>query len=158
MRHDASNTGQSPIAAHYYGDKPWSYATGNSIFSTPVIGGDGTVYVGSADDYFYAVSPSGKLDWRLKTGHLIDSAAVLGNDGAPASSTVTFGSGDEYIYHLRTGPGSLPAQQRILWRYKAPKPTSADQQVSWWEGNVELSPNGSLLAGNTGGGAFALHP
>ena len=51
MRHDQRNTGESPIVARYTGDRPWSYATGKAIFSTPVLGGDGTVYVGSADGY-----------------------------------------------------------------------------------------------------------
>ena len=30
--------------------------------------------------------------------------------------------------------------------------------MAWWEGNVELAPGGDLLAGNTGGAAFDLHP
>ena len=158
MRHDALNSGESPIAARYYGDKPWSYATGNSIFSTPVIGGDGTVYVGSADDYFYAVSRSGKLEWRFKTGNVIDSAASVGRGGTAGSSVVTFGSGDGYLYQLRTAPTNLSPDRRVLWRYKAPRSQSAGQQVSWWEGNVELTHDGTLLAGNTGGAAFALHP
>lgn len=159
MRHDERNTGESPIVAHYSGDRPWSFATAKAVFSTPVLGGDGTIYVGSADGYFYAISPSGKLLWRYKTGDLIDSAAVLGRSStATHSATVTFGSGDEYLYQLRTEPTDLPAAQRLVWRYKAPKSLTAGQTVAWWEGNVELAPGGNLLAGNTGGAAFALHP
>lgn len=159
MRHDERNTGESPIGARYTGDRPWSYATGKAIFSTPVLGGNGTVYVGSADGYLYAISRSGTPIWRYRTGNLIDSAAVLGRATAMTHSpTVTFGSGDEYLYQLRTEPTSLSAAQRLVWRYKAPSSLTAGQKVAWWEGNVELAPGGDLLAGNTGGAAFALHP
>ena len=34
MRHDTANTGRSPIAARWHGDRPWSFATGRGIFST----------------------------------------------------------------------------------------------------------------------------
>ena len=157
MRHDQRNTGDSSIVARYHGDAPWSFTTGSGIFSTPVIGGNGTVYFGSADTYFYAVSPSGRLVWKFKTGNIIDSAAVLGRTGTGAT-TVTFGSGDGYVYQLRSATSGSAATDRVIWRYQVPKGGSAAQSVSWWEGNVELAPDGTLLAGNTGGGAFALHP
>ncbi|HZM55903.1 MAG TPA: PQQ-binding-like beta-propeller repeat protein [Acidimicrobiales bacterium] len=156
MRHDERNTGASPIVASYHGDVPWSFQTDKGIFLSAVIGGDGTVYFGSADTHFYAVSPSGKLVWRFKTGNVIDSAAVLGRSSAGAT-TVTFGSGDGNLYQLRTGTTGKSAD-RVLWHYQAPASHSAGQQVSWWEGNVELATDGTLLAGNTGGDAFALHP
>ena len=60
MRHDSRNTGVSPIVGRYRGDRPWAFRTGRGIFSTPVIGGDGTVYVGSADTYFYAIAADGQ--------------------------------------------------------------------------------------------------
>src|SRR5205807_4767483 len=41
MRHDPRNTGASPIAARYGGDRPWVFKTGRGVFSTPVIAGDG---------------------------------------------------------------------------------------------------------------------
>ncbi len=82
MRHDSRNTRLSPIVARYHGDRPWVFQpwvfqTGRGIFSTPVIGADGTIYVGSADSYFYAIAPDGRLRWRLKTGGLIDAAGAL---------------------------------------------------------------------------------
>src|ERR1700683_5287207 len=75
MRRDDRNTASSPIVADWYGDRPWQFRTGKGIFSTPVVGGDGTIYIGSADTWFYAISPRGKLEWKFKTGNLIDSAA-----------------------------------------------------------------------------------
>ena len=159
MRHDQANTGESPIVAHYDGGKPWSFPTGNSIFSTPVIGGHGTVYVGSADHSFYAISSAGHLAWKFETGNLIDSAAVLGQPASAGGPVpVTVGSGDDFLYKLRTSPADLSPAARVVWKYQAPPPPSAGQKVSWWEGNVEMGYGGTLLAGNTGGAAYALHP
>ena len=79
MRRDSRNTAESPIRGRYRsGEKPWAFKTGRGIFSTPVIGDDGTVYVGSADGNFYALGEDGEPAWRFKTDGIIDAAAALG--------------------------------------------------------------------------------
>ena len=149
MRHDPQNTGRSPIRGRYEaGRRPWSYTTGKGVFSTPVVGADGTVYAGSADTWFYALGSRGRLRWRFKTGEIIDSAAVLGR------GHVTFGSGDEYVYRLRTGRGR---PRRPVWRFRATRRPAQGQLVNWWEGNVAMGPGGVLYAGNTGGAEYALN-
>ncbi len=156
MRHDPRNTGLSSIVGRYRGDRPWTFRTGRGIFSTPVIGGDGTIYVGSADTYFYAIAPDGKLRWRLKTGGIIDAAAALSAyDRRLHSAPLTFGSADARLYHLTTPPRGRP---RILWKFRATVPPVKAQRVDWWEGNVAVGPGGNLYAGNTGGTAYALSP
>src|SRR5690242_4099279 len=152
MRHDRRNTGQSSIVSRYHGDRPWAFRTGKGIFSTAVIGGDRTIYVGSADTWFYAIAPSGRRRWRFRTGNIIDSAAVVG------PQSVTFGSGDEFLYQLRTDRRHLSHDERVLWKYRATERCTAGQVVSWWEGNVELGLDGTLFAGNTGGCAYAINP
>jgi len=52
MRRDSRNTASSPVRDRYLGGRPWAFATKRGIFSTPVIGGDNTIYVGSADRNF----------------------------------------------------------------------------------------------------------
>ncbi|HEY2636369.1 MAG TPA: PQQ-binding-like beta-propeller repeat protein, partial [Solirubrobacteraceae bacterium] len=125
-------------------DRPWSFRTGKGIFSTPVVGGDGTVYVGSADRTFYALGPRGRVRWRRRTGGIIDAAAAL------SRGTVTFGSGDERLYHVRT------RDHRVLWTFRPTLPPAGGQTVRWWEGNVAVGPNGDLYAGNTGGAAYRI--
>ena len=54
------------------------------------IRGDGTVYVGSADHYFYALRPDGRLLWRFRNRGIIDSVggdwpASQEASGAPRS-------------------------------------------------------------------------
>jgi outer membrane protein assembly factor BamB len=147
MRHDRFNTGRSPIRARYHpGDRPWAFATGKGVFSTPIVDRNETVYAGSADTYFYAIR-TGRPRWIFKTGEIIDSAGVLGRGG-----TVTFGSGDEHIYRLRSGTG------RLVWSFRATRKPAQGQLVDWWEGNVTMGPGGILYAGNTGGAEYALNP
>ncbi|HWE32236.1 MAG TPA: PQQ-binding-like beta-propeller repeat protein [Solirubrobacteraceae bacterium] len=156
MRHDSRNTGASESVADYFGDRPWAFATGRGIFSTPVLGGDGSVYVGSGDTYFYALGSDGRLRWRIKTGGLIDAAGALSAfDSTLGSAPLTFGSADEKLYHVTTPAHGRP---RIVWTYRASVPPVAGQRVDWWEGNVAVGPGGVLYAGNTGGTAYAIRP
>ena len=39
----------------------WRYKTHAAVYSSPAIGTDGTIYVGSDDGYLYAVNASGNL-------------------------------------------------------------------------------------------------
>ena len=157
MRHDTRNTGHSEIAGRWHGDRPWSFATGRGIFSTAVIGADDTVYIGSADGVFYALDARGRPRWRLRTGGIIDAAGAISRfDTRLGTAPLTFGSGDERLYHVRTDRGSLPRSRRILWTYRATRRPATAQLVNWWEGNVGLAPDGTIMAGNTGGAAYAL--
>ncbi len=45
------------------GTLKWSYATGGGIYSSPAVGPDGTIYVGSRDFSLYAINPDGTLKW-----------------------------------------------------------------------------------------------
>jgi len=69
------------------------FRTRKGVFSSPVIDGDGTTYVGSADRTFYAIDRDGSLKWKFSTGEIIDSAALLDDEGR-----VIFGSGDGTLY------------------------------------------------------------
>ena len=51
-------------------EKKWAFKTGKGVRSSPAIGSDGTIYVGSDDDNLYAINPDGS-----KNGH---SKQVIG--------------------------------------------------------------------------------
>jgi outer membrane protein assembly factor BamB len=68
---------------------------GNAFHSSPAIGQNGTIYVGSADGCLYAVNPDGSLEWRFLTGDVVRSSPAIGADG-----TVHVGSYDDYLYAL----------------------------------------------------------
>ena len=75
----------------------WKYDTGIDAYSSPAIGADGTIYVGSRYDYdanyLSAINPDGTRKWRYKTGDTIGSSPAIGNDG-----TIYFGSKDNYLH------------------------------------------------------------
>ncbi|MEI6634770.1 MAG: PQQ-binding-like beta-propeller repeat protein, partial [Chlamydiota bacterium] len=79
--HDARHTGQSEYAGPSWPALSWSYKTGYDIESSPAIGSDGRVYVGSLDNRLYAVGSGGSLAWTYLTGDYVESSPALGSDG-----------------------------------------------------------------------------
>ncbi len=71
------------------GTLKWTFQTGpdHAIFSSPVVGRNGMIYIGStnldapADSTFYAVSPEGKQIWFNSIGDEMEASPVIGNNG-----------------------------------------------------------------------------
>jgi PKD repeat protein len=62
------------------GAQLWNFETDWGAISTPTIDQTGTVYIGSRENYLYAINPDGTEKWRHLAGDLI-SSSVAGNDG-----------------------------------------------------------------------------
>ncbi len=74
----------------------WKVPTG-LVLSSPAVGGDGTVFVGSIDGNFYAIDgKKGTLKWKYGVGAAINSSPAIGSDG-----TVYFAADDGNLYALR---------------------------------------------------------
>ncbi len=75
----------------------WKFKTNGDVDSSPAIGLDGTVYVGSDDGNLYALNPeTGEEVWRFPAGAEVRSSPAVAPDG-----TIYFGSADGYFYALR---------------------------------------------------------
>src|SRR5579871_1382198 len=98
FRHDALHTAANPIAPPASPAVKWVFETGGQVWSSPSIGLDGTVYVGSLDHKLYAVSPEGKLLWDFETMAYVFSSPAIAGDG-----TVYFSSVDGHLYAVRNG-------------------------------------------------------
>jgi len=81
------------VAVNPNGTIKWIYSTGDYIYSDPAISDDGTIYVGSDDNYLYAINPNGTLKWRYKTGSHIKAPVSIAEDG-----TIYAPSYDDYLY------------------------------------------------------------
>ncbi len=94
---DMRRTGQSPYDTSWNpGQLEWSFKTLGNLSMQPVIGTDGTIYLGDDEGYIYAVSPQGESLWRFRLSQdsLLTSPAI-GLDG-----TVYISSFDGNIYAL----------------------------------------------------------
>ncbi len=59
----------------------WVFKSGSEFNATPAIGSDGTIYVGSTNDNFYAINPDGTEKWSINYGTWTASATAIGPDG-----------------------------------------------------------------------------
>ncbi len=84
-----------PDKYHTDGELIWRFQTGNTIYSSPAIGSDGTIYFGSNDNNIYALSPDGTKKWNITTGGSVRSSPAIGSDGC-----VYIGSNDNYLYKI----------------------------------------------------------
>lgn len=109
-----------------------------SNYSSPAIGPDGTIYVGSQDDYLYAVNPDSSLKWRFNAGGVVRSSPAVGADG-----TIYVGSYSNSLYALNPADGS------VKWSF----PT---------HGNIASSPaiaaDGTIIFGSCDDSIRALNP
>ena len=63
--------------------------------SSPSLGPDGTIYIGSNDNKLFAVNPDGTEKWHYTTGFDVRSSPAVGADG-----TIYFGAWDGFLYAL----------------------------------------------------------
>ncbi len=90
------------------GSKLWEFETGSSVYSSPAIGSDGTVYVGSTDKKLYAINgKSGVKLWEFETGSDVYSSPAIGPDG-----TVYVGSGYPFKLYAINGKSGVK-----LWEF-----------------------------------------
>src|SRR4051812_35244563 len=77
FRHDAQHSGKNAIAPAATQGVMWTFQTESEIWSSPAVGLDGTVYIGSNDKRLYAIGKNGKLKWAVETmGVIFLSPAV----------------------------------------------------------------------------------
>ena len=105
--HDSKHTGQSPYVGAQSSNLKWTFKTGGSIESSPVIGADGTVYIGSRDKKIYALNPNAlddteRLKWLYETdGGIVSTPAI------DKSGTIYVGSKDHFLYAIDTDSGEI---------------------------------------------------
>jgi outer membrane protein assembly factor BamB len=145
FRRTARQDGRAPVVAGANGRAPWRFPTGKGIFSSPVIDGEGTVYIGSASGVFHAIDHDGVERWSVTTGEIIDSAALLDDKGR-----VYFGSGDGRLYARDAKTGAE------IWTFAADNPALTGAFIRWFEGNVAMGPDGTLLVPNDNWRIYAI--
>ncbi len=80
--------------------KKWHVQIGKVYFSSPAIGEDGTIYVGSLDGKLYAIDKSGDFLWSFPTNYWVRTSPCIAKNG-----TVYFVSDSDYLYALEASGG-----------------------------------------------------
>jgi outer membrane protein assembly factor BamB len=116
----------------------WSYKTGDwADNSSPAIGPDGTIYVGSGDSYLYAFDPDGKAKQIFQTPiyhDRLDNPAAIGPDGT------IYIVGAETLY-------ALDPAGNIKWQYKMGYSSNSCPAIGL---------DGTIYVGTTDGALYAI--
>ncbi len=135
---NARHTGLSPYdTSSNTGTLKWKYETEYSVDSSPAIGSDGTIYVGSLDSYLYAINPDGTLKWRYQTGGDVRSSPAIGSDGI-----IYVGSGDHYLY-------AINPDGTLKWKY---------QTGNWVSSSPAIGSDGTIYVGSWDNYLYAINP
>jgi outer membrane protein assembly factor BamB len=146
FHHDLNHTGRSDYdTSANIGNEVWHYSVGSSasstIYSSPSIGPDGTVYLGSNNCNFFALNPGGSLKWAFPTGGPIISTAAVGSDG-----TIYVGSGDHKLY-------AINPDGTKKWEFPTPYATKYGVASS-----PAIGPDGTVYFGCQNNKLYAVHP
>ena len=157
FRHDAQHTGRSSYVGPKQPDSMWSFQVGGSelavVGSSPAVGADGTIYVGSDDGLFWAINPDGSKKWDFDTSEMIFSSPAIGVDG-----TIYFGSQEEPGRSLlsRIGPDiqdgtlwALNPDGSLKWKYET---------GGWVLSSPVIGEDGAIYFGSGDGNLYALNP
>jgi serine/threonine protein kinase len=93
------------------GKRKWSYRTRRAVTSSPFVDGDGICYIGSADNFIYALdASSGYSSWRFRTNGPVISTPTGQNDLLYCAST------DGCVYAIQT------RNAKEKWKFTTDKP------------------------------------
>ena len=130
-------TGLSTATHGQDGTMKWSFLTGSWVESSPALGMDGTIYVGSDDGKLYAINPEGQLKWSFLVGAAVGSSPAIGQDG-----TLYVGSSNGNLY-------AISPEGHMNWSFTT-------------GGIVESSPaigaDGTLYVGSDDFRFYAINP
>ncbi len=149
----ADNKSQGYIGVHstYALQPKWTVPIGPVVYSSPVLGNDGTIYIGNANGKLIAVSPGGIIKWNitLSSGSTIIASPATGSDGniyvistkkndnSFISTLYKVGSGGNIIWAL-----DLPDSG---WTTSSPKVWGAGRNLNIFIYAHSLGTGGELL-------------
>ncbi len=116
-RGDFKRTGRSAYKGPSTNQLRWVFSTGlaekeGGIETDPVIGPDGTVYIGANNGIFYALNPEdGSVRWVFPTD--FDTFAIYSSPIVDSQGVVYFGAKDGHVYALRAPKRGILGE--LLW-------------------------------------------
>lgn len=105
--------------------------------SSPAVGNDGTIYVGTFAGRLDAVAPDGTEKWHFQADREIKSSPAIGDDG-----TIYFGSRDHKLYAITPAGG-------IKWKFAT---------GAWVDSSPAIATDGAIYFGSWDKNFYALNP
>ena len=136
----------------------WNYKTGAGIESSPAIGPDGTIYVGSHDGYFYAFEKGGLLKWKVKlTDPSYDprwntSKAIMASPAVASDGTIYAYTASNFLHALNSD-GSEKWRFPIKWHNDFWSSPNVGQDGTVYIGSARNEENN-----NEKSGLYAINP
>jgi uncharacterized repeat protein (TIGR02543 family) len=121
----------------------WNASTGGVIFSSPAVGQDGSVYIGSNDNKLHAYNSDGTAKWTFTAGNWIDSTPAISANGI-----IYVGSWDNKLYALYESNGSK------LWEYETNSYVIASPAIGA-DGRIYVGSKDSILYAFENNGSVA---
>jgi outer membrane protein assembly factor BamB len=133
----ASTDGRLYAIAAENGKARWpsAFMTGAKIVSSPVVGFDGTIYIGSLDHYLYAINPDGSLLWKIDLDSGIYGGIALDGDGTIYLGTSMFGGAKDTVNKFY----SISLNGEIKWQTAV---------LSGFASTPVIRSSGEILAGS----------
>jgi outer membrane protein assembly factor BamB len=143
------NTGQSPYVGPQETAVKWTFnITDDGIFAQPLIGADGTLYLGTSSNpgSFYAVNPDGTMKWVFQPGEeaCFEGSAVLADDGTIYAGMYVEATEVGRLYALNSADGS------VQWTFEVPNAVYVSPKVGD-DGTIYFADTATFFAVNPDG-------
>lgn len=122
--HDPQHTGRSEYRGPQQGAVEWFFEAGGFVFSSPIVGLDGSLYFAAKDGLFYAVTSMGAMKWTFAMGGPSESCPTISSDG-----TLYVGSATDTYY-------ALDEVGRPKWQYRLGGGTTMNGAVPSYDGKM----------------------
>ncbi|MGC4047241.1 MAG: PQQ-binding-like beta-propeller repeat protein [Armatimonas sp.] len=115
----------------------WPAQAANVEFSSPTIGPNGAIYIGSTNGRLFAFNPNGSERWSVQTGGAIEGAPMVGING---------------IVYVASGDGSVTAFRDNVTSAEAAW-SNSPSLAGRVNGSLTMDRNGFIYAASESGGS-----
>ena len=126
----------------------WKYNIVFDTTSSPMVGGDGTIYVGGESGYLYAINPNGTLKWKYDA-----TVPIMTTPAITSQAAIVFGANHMTPLQIENPPPgyvyALNPDGTLQWRYQTSAPV---------ESSPAVAGDDTIIAGCDDHYIYALNP